>query len=404
MIGIFELHIKKGGYKMSIKLPKRGFVFWPVGTGDSSSVIISENEIIMQIDLHQLEKSKDEEDPHTYIVDELKNILPKKDGKPYLAVFVLTHPDKDHIKGFEELLKDIVIGEIWHTPRVFNEYKKDLCDDAKKFKDEVTRRKDLMIKNKGKVKAGDRLRIIGYDEIFEKDEFKEFPQEWRSFPGKVITKIGDQDFSNIFEAFVHAPFKDESEEEQNNTSLALQITLKEDKKTAKAFFFGDREYTTIKRIFEKTIEKKQTQYLDWDIMLVSHHCSKKVMYWKENQESDEKFRKDIMDYFEKYKLKDAYLIASCESDFSDEEGRNPPHKKARKKYEGIIDAGHFLCTHEHPNNENIEAIRFELSSSGCSYMKTDNKKEGNKSSLKEAVNKARGEDEPPSQKVGFGRV
>ena len=37
-------------------LPKQGFVFWPVGTGDSSTIVAKENELVMQIDLHHSEK------------------------------------------------------------------------------------------------------------------------------------------------------------------------------------------------------------------------------------------------------------------------------------------------------------------------------------------------------------
>ena len=60
-------------------------------------------------------------------------LLPEDDGKPSLAVFVLTHPDEDHCLGFKDLLKRVKIGEIWFTPRVFREYSKDLSDDAKAF-------------------------------------------------------------------------------------------------------------------------------------------------------------------------------------------------------------------------------------------------------------------------------
>jgi beta-lactamase superfamily II metal-dependent hydrolase len=90
---------------MATKLPDKGFVFWPVGTGDSSTIVIKKDEIVLQIDLHHLSKSDDDDDPHCAIVDELVECLPKKDGKPFLAVFALTHPDEDHIKGFADLFE-----------------------------------------------------------------------------------------------------------------------------------------------------------------------------------------------------------------------------------------------------------------------------------------------------------
>ena len=389
---------------MSINLQKKGFVFWPVGTGDSSTVVIKPDETVLQIDLHHLTKSDNDDDPHCAIVDELVDCLPKDDGKPYLAVFALTHPDKDHIQGFSELLDKVTIGEIWHTPRVFREYKKDLCDDAVAFKDEVTRRRDINIKKNGDVAVGDMVRVIGHDVIFESGDYTDFPEYWRTYPGNTITEINNESVEDDFTAFVHAPFKDDSAAERNDTSLALQIVIKEGDGAGKALFFGDRAYPTIKQIIDKTKEKDRTEYLEWNVMLSSHHCSKKVMYWKGEDDDAEKRKQDILDDFEDYRLDGAYIIASSESDFSDEEGKNPPHLKARKRYEEIIDSDHFKCTHEHPNSDNPTPVIFEVDSNGLSYQESEKAKKSQKSGLALglATSEARGEDEPPSEKAGFG--
>ena len=79
-------------------LPDRGYVFWPVGSGDSTTIVV-DDEHVMQVDLRQMEASLDEDDPHAPVADLLEKLLPQKDGKPYLAAFVLTHPDKDHWPG-----------------------------------------------------------------------------------------------------------------------------------------------------------------------------------------------------------------------------------------------------------------------------------------------------------------
>src|SRR5262245_8065528 len=112
-----------------MKLPKLGFVFWPVGCGDSTTIVIAPD-VIMQVDLHHLECSDDDADPRVPVLDRLVPLLPKRNGKPYLAVFVLTHPDKDHCLGFKEFLKRVTIGELWFSPRVFWEHKGDLWEDA----------------------------------------------------------------------------------------------------------------------------------------------------------------------------------------------------------------------------------------------------------------------------------
>lgn len=386
-------------------LPKKGFVFWPVGTGDSATIVVKEKDIIVQIDLRHLEKSEDDDDPAWPIIDELVRVLPKKNGKPYLSVFVLTHPDKDHIFGFRELLKRVTIGEIWHTPRIFRDYEENnpMCDDAKAFRKEVHRRRQAVIDDPDNVKAGDRVRVIGHDDILNGNDYRGFPRKRTSPPGKPITMLDDIDVSGYFEAFVHAPFKEDAAKERNNTSLSLQVTLKEDDVLGKAFFFGDREYPTIKQIFEVTIEKKRERYLYWDILLTPHHCSKKVMYWQDENETEESFKQDIMDYFEKYEESGAYIIASAMSDFTDGDGDNPPHRKARKKYEKIVDSGHFLCTYERPNKKTPEPIKFELTEKGLSLVATLTTEENTTSAITAAVTAGRGGAAPPQGQIGFGK-
>jgi hypothetical protein len=386
-------------------LPKKGFVFWPVGTGDSTTIVVKENAIIAQIDLHHMQKADDSDDPAWLLIDELVRLLPKKNGKPYLSVFMLTHPDKDHTLGFAELLKKVTIGEIWHTPRIFRDYEDEnpLCDDAEVFRKEVDRRRKAIIADPKNIKAGDRVRVIGHDDILNEDRYKNLPRERTGMPGTLVTLLDDENVADMCEIFVHAPFKVDAEDSCNNTSLSLQVVLKEGAQTGKAFFFGDREYLTIKQIFEVTIAHKRDRYLNWDVMLSAHHCSKKVMFWKDEGEEEASFKRDVMDYFEKFEQANGYIIASANSDFTDQDGDNPPHGKARKEYEKIVAAGHFLCTHELPGKEAPEPIKFELTDKGfylAESLKSQNKAA---SALSAAVAAARGGAAPPQQQVGFGR-
>jgi hypothetical protein len=317
---------------------------------------------------------------------------------------MLSHPDEDHILGFQELLKKVAIGEIWHTPRIFRDHEDDnpLCEDAEAFRKEVDRRRKAVIADPKTVKAGDRVRVIGHDDILKEDKYKDFPRDRISTPGKSVATLEETDVSTFFEAFVHAPFKADAEDSRNNNSLSLHVTLKQGKQTGKAFFFGDREYPTIKQIFKVTIEHKREQYLAWDVLLSAHHCSKKVMFWKDEGEEEESFKKDIMDYFAKYEQSGAYIIASANSDFTDGEGDNPPHGKARKQYEKIVDAGHFLCTHERPNKTSPEPIKFELSETGLQLVDAAKDEKKDISAVSAAVSAARGGTAPPQQQVGFG--
>lgn len=357
----------------------------------------------MQIDLHHLEKADDSEEPEWNVLDYLVKALPKRNGRPYLAVFVLTHPDQDHIRGFAELLRKVDIGELWHTPKIFRDHEDDdevMCEDALAFHEEAHRRRKVVLANPTNVKSGDRLRVVGHDDILKEDKYKGLPDTAKSRPGDILSLIDGTDLTGHFQAFIHAPFKDDQASSKNNTSLSLNVVLWEGKKCAQFFFFGDREYPSITQIFDVTEAGTNTPYLYWDVMLCSHHCSKKVMYWPE-EGAEETYKKDIMDRFKKYARTDAYVVASARAEFTDGDGDNPPHKRARRRYEEIVNAGHFVCTHEYPNQDSPRPIVFTVTAEGLQF---EDARPVAKvaAALSAAVTTARGSTQPPGTQVGFG--
>lgn len=391
----------------TFELPKKKSVlFWPIGTGDSTTLVLRPGEIAMQIDLRHLEKADDPDEAEWPIIDYLVKSLPKRSGKPYLALFVLTHPDKDHIQGFGELLKKVHIGEIWHTPRIFLDQsdEESLCDDAKLFQKEVERRRKAIIDNSQNIVSGNRLRVIGHDDILNEDDYKGLPNGCKSRPGEIVSMVDGTNLSSDFRVFIHAPFKEDLAKDKNNTSLSLNVVLIEGEKYAQFFFFGDREYQTLKQIFETTeANKSNTGYLYWDVLLSPHHCSKSAMYAKEEGEEKESFKKDIMNFFEKYnRNKKGYIVSSSHSDFSDGEGDNPPHKKARNRYEAIVESGHFLCTHEYPSKKEPAPIIFSVDKDKGFEFDDKREKGTGPSGLAAIVAAARGGTKPPGVQVGFG--
>lgn len=388
------------------KLPsKKAVVYWPVGTGDSSTLVLKPGEIVAQIDLRHLEKADDPDEPELPIIDYLVKALPKKDGKPYLSLFILTHPDKDHVLGFAELLKKVTIGEIWHTPKIFRDQsdQETLCEDAKAFRKEAHRRRKAIADKPDNIKSGDRLRVIGHDDILGEEDYKKIPESCKSRPGEKVSIVDGVNLASDFQAFIHAPFKDDQAKDKNNTSLALNIVIYEGKKYGQFFFFGDREYPTIKRIFETTEEHKEnTGYLCWDVMLAAHHCSKCVMYWQEEGDKDAVLKKDIMTYFEKYKRTETgYIVSSSHSSFTDGDGDLPPHKKAREQYEKIVSSGRFICTHEYPDKKNPEPLIFIVDANGVGFDDKRKKSQG-MAGLASAVEVARGSKQPSGVQIGQG--
>lgn len=393
----------------SFKLPhKKAVIFWPVGAGDSTTLVLKPGEIFMQIDLRHLEKADNPDEPEWAIIDELVKLLPKRNGRPYLALFVLTHPDKDHIQGFAELLRRVDIGEIWHTPRIFRDQanQEGLCEDAKAFRSEADRRRKAILLNPNNIKSGNRLRVIGHDDILLEDKYKNLHESCKSYPGKTVSSVDGVDLSADFRVFIHAPFKEDQAKARNNTSLSMNIVIWEGDNCGQFMFWGDREYPTIKQIFEVTEKSpnNNTPYLYWDVMLASHHCSKCVMYWQGDNEKEVGFKKDIMNYFENYSRNaSGYIISSSHCDFTDDSGDLPPHKKARDAYEKIVKAGNFLCTHEYLSKKTPEPIVFTIGSNGFGFDDRRKKPEG-PMELASIVQTARGGTQPPGVQVGFGEL
>lgn len=361
---------------MSSTLPDLGAVFWPVGSGDSTTIVVDEDtNAIVQVDLRDLAKADDDTSGEYPVIDELVAALPTgADGKPYLALFVLTHADKDHCCGFKELLEQVTIGELWATPRLWREYTEDadapeLCEDAKAFQEESIRRVTVVLDDVAAGRdpvSGDRIRIVGYDTDHDKHAYAELPEQYKASPGDRLTMIDGTDHEGRFAAFIHAPFDEDCAGERNETSLSMQVTLtSEDGNAGKLLLFGDLSHDTIMKIFNYSEEvEDRREYLEWDLLQAPHHCSKYVMY-KRVGDLDVR-QDDILDAFEDHALPGAVVVASSAViPPSDKANANPPHKKAADRYREIVDAGNFVCTMEWPNAADPSPVVFGVDADGA---------------------------------------
>jgi hypothetical protein len=103
-------------------------------------------------------------------------------------------------------------------------------------------------------------------------------------------------------------------------------------------------------------------------------------------------------------LDPSYIISSSEPvPTSNESGDNPPHAKAKKRYEEIV-SDRFLCTQEHPTQDEPEPIVFALTEEGLTLIGADEARSQVAPNLAESVAASRGRSEPPSERVGFGRT
>ena len=361
---------------MSNTLPTRGAVFWPVGTGDSTTIVIDDDSV-MQIDLHDMAKADDDGTPEVPVVDELVASLPLRDGKPYLAVFALTHADKDHCLGFADLLDKVTIGELWATPRLWREYndgtEADLCEDARAFQEEAERRVEAVrtaVANSEEPASGDRIIVIGYDTDHDKHAYDDLPERFKSGPGKSITALDGEDTSGRFEAFIHAPFAADAAAPRNETSLAMQITLLHDSgTTGKMLLFGDLAHDTIMKIFSYSEDKGREERLEWDLLLAPHHCSKMVMYLH-SVDGSEQLQEDVLEAFERHRLDNAVVVSSSgQIPEADKASANPPHKMAFDRYSEVADE--VLVTMEYLDLNQPSPIVFGVTADGAGIVRDE---------------------------------
>ena len=357
----------------SDRLPDRGAVFWPVRTGDSTTVVV-DDDTVLQVDLHDMAKADDDANPEVPVVDRLIEGLPTKDGRPYLAVFALTHADKDHCLGFADLLEQVHIGELWATPRLWREFNdpevEDPCEDAIAFREESERRIEATRKALAagtSPTSGDRVLVIGHDDESSDHPYDDLPDPFKSGPGQAVTTLDGEDCMGRFEAFFHAPFNDDCAAPRNETSLAMQITLTHPSGTdGKLLLFGDLSHDTIMKIFDYSEYYDRSHYLVWNLLLAPHHCSKRVMYVTDEQDT-EVFQTDVMSAFQRHGRDGAAIVSSSAVIPSgDSPGANPPHRQAADRYMEITDE--FVCTMEWGSEQQPSPVVFGIDASGAGVL------------------------------------
>jgi beta-lactamase superfamily II metal-dependent hydrolase len=350
--------------------PRRGIMFWPVGTGDSTTIVVDDDHVV-QVDLHDMAQADLDGALVTPVVDELAACLPKRNGRPYLAVFVLTHADQDHCRGFADLLEAVTIGELWATPRLWREYQDAetvICDDARAFQEEAERRvrATRVATDRGeKPRSGDRILVVGYDSEREQHAYADLPGEYLTGPGHLVTSLDGEDMSAVFEAFIHAPFAGDCAAARNETSLALQVTLRDPAGVdARVLLLGDLAHDTIMKIISYSEEHQRPDRLAWDILLAPHHCSMHVMY------RDGELQQDVLDAFERHARDHAVIVASSMPvPARNSAGENPPHAKAKARYLQIVDGeDRFICTQEWPDAGRPCPVVFGLSVDGLALL------------------------------------
>lgn len=356
--------------------------FFPVGNGDMTHITLIDDTNIL-IDVKIRAAADDPDDDTCDVASELRKRIKTDDkGRPYVDVFVLSHPDEDHCTGLQKHFhlgkpedykdeppegeeKKIFIREIWSSPIVFRRASKDhpLVDDAKAFNTEAKRRVKLYRENIGVgITDGDRILIIGEDEDPEKTEGLENilvkeGQTFRTINGKYSTAAWMR---------VLGPFPKQDEEEEkslvkNHSSIIIQYHIAADSTNTEACLFltgGDAEVAIWKKLWQKY--QYNTDYLKYDLLLAPHHCSWHVLSFDSRKDCkdpkvDEEAKKALSQA-----NKGAIIVSSSKAIKDDDS--DPPSYAAKQEYLTI--SKNFKCTGEYPNETSHEPMEFIIAADG----------------------------------------
>jgi hypothetical protein len=364
--------------------------FFPVDNGDMTLVQLadSDNTSIL-VDLNIRAAADDPDDSTRDVAKDLRDGL-KTDanGRPYVDVLLNSHPDKDHITGYEKHfysgpladypdddkpLKErrIVVREMWCSLTVYKRACKShtLGDDAKAFNKESRRRIDASRKKDCKdVPEGDRVVVFGED-----DESKDLGDLLIEVD-TTFSKVNGKDLSKYFKATMLGPLTADNDKDdellgKNNSSVILNMSIGANASAPDACRFltaGDAEVAIWERLWGK--HKDETEPLEYDILQTPHHCSWRSMSnesWGDARKAGKKaaVNKDARSALSQAR-DGAFIVATCKEIKDDND--DPPCYGAKQEYEAIAKGveGSFICTAEYPEKASPAPLKLDISPEG----------------------------------------
>lgn len=301
--------------------------FFASGNGDS--VLLEAGGTTIMTDIHYCQGNAD---PNN---DEKPDFAPKIreacTGNK-LDLFVLTHPDKDHVRGAGDIFhlgkpEDwdddpdegdplLLMKEIWCSPYAANGAYE--TEESKPLLQEIKRRKALMGTEEGK-KDGNRFVIRSVDDPVVSGTIGN--AQWRVL---APTKA---------EADIPKPKEDEQPESCNRTSLGIQWTVNVLGMANKILLLGDATVEVMERIHDKILSKDPSA-LDWHILLALHHCSRRSIGRVSVLGKDEEFEESEKALAALGRQQGNGFVVSSSRKFG--RAATPPSTHARNRYYKIL--------------------------------------------------------------------
>ena len=346
-------------------------IFYPVGNGDTSQIVLNNGKRILFDFRHQNGDS-----PSINLIDQLTKEL-KGANKDYFDIVAFTHGDKDHIENstaFFELQHAekyqgngrIKIKELWVPAAMILE----TAASTEQSSEFVIWRQEARYR----LKQGNGIRVFSKPAKLK---------EWLEFNGitlesrrHLITDAGQiVDGLNIgndgVEVFCHSPFikhTDEGDDLRNPTALIFNIRFQSGTNTFDYLATGDSEWRILEEIISISKYHGNQDRLAWDLFNLPHHCSYKTL-------SDEKGDTETIPTTLVKELllsgkEGAYIVSSSNPIGDDDDSYKqiqPPHiqtKKCYLRYLRQTNGAKFLVTMEEPNKRIPEPLIFNIGHDG----------------------------------------
>ena len=364
---------------------KHQVVFYPVGNGDTTQIILSGGRRVL-FDFCHRDKSEDPRTPEIDLKARLKADLKDAD-RDYFDVVAFTHADLDHIQGSTDFFElqhakkyhgegRIKIHELWVPAAMLLEeadndhQKEEFVLLRQEARHRLLEGKDILVFSKPQALA-DWLEPL----LKERGEAVDARDHLFIDAGTIVP--GFTLANDNVEFFCHSPFIkhcDEGDIIRNRASLVLNVRLRADGQHYDYLEVGDATWEEMEEIVNTTRYHKNDDRLAWDLYNIPHHCSYLAL-------SDEKGDQEteptpLVTYLLQQGKKDSYIV-SCSKPVSDVKESytqtQPPHIQARKAYERYlkeVEGRKFLVTMEEPNGNKPEPITFEITAGGVSWIRS----------------------------------
>lgn len=357
--------------------------FYPVGNGDNTLIKLYDGTTILT-DCQIRSGQEDSNGVKIYDVksDLLNEVKRNNQGYPYVDLFILTHPHKDHCLGFNDNFYtgnpadysdtnktkgEIIIGELWVTQKIFHT---DIVSDANEIRKEANRRIRLArCKDSNSSKSGNYLKIIGYND----DDKVEEGLHYR--PGECIN-IFNGLVNDYLEIFLHSPFKkslaiSHADNDENTASIVYQARfklIKNGEVESRVIIAGDADHYVFDEIVKISEGNNNSNYLRWDLLLAPHHSS--WSFYNDTPYRENPKPMDSSKTFLDYGEDGAYIVAS--SDDIKDNDINPPSFPAKKEYVKAVGANYFYCTGSNGGVNAPKPLIFTIGKGGISRSTTNN--------------------------------